>query len=441
MGQPRQGGISQIISNYEGRFTRQTIDLMIGLRNVLGEGSLLAYLVSLTLRIAEVARVLTLRGTFFFHCDSTASHYLKLVCDSIFLPIGGNFQNEIIWKRSSAHSDSKQGARHFGRISDTILFYSRSPEDLTWNQQYVPYDQTYVDRDYRRTDPDGRRYRIDNLQGPGGAAKGNPRYEFLGVTRYWRYKKENMLELYKKGRIIQTRPGAVPQYKRYLDEMPGVPVQNVWTDIPVINNRSRERIGYPTQKPEALLERIIKATTNEGDLVLDAYCGCGTTIAVAQKWNRHWIGMDITYQAISVILKRLERDFGQAVAESVVLDGIPRDMESAIALAHKKDDRLRKEFEKWAILTYTNNRAVINEKKGADRGIDGVAYILTGEAEAIRMLLQVKSGGVTRGDIAKLRGDMAREGAELGTFITLERYAADARGGTGRTDLHSPLDG
>lgn len=177
---------------------------------------------------------------------------------------------------------------------------------------------------------------------------------------------------------------------------------------------------YPTQKPEALLERVIKASSKEGDVVLDAYCGCGTTIAVAQRLNRRWIGMDITYQSISLILKRIEKTFGAEVVKIIVLDGAPRDMESATALAHKKDDRSRKEFEKWAILTYTNNRGIINEKKGGDHGIDGVAYILSDESKAEKMLLQVKSGGAGRGDIAKLRGDMDREGARMGTLITLE---------------------
>jgi DNA modification methylase len=408
------------MSNHQGRFTAQTIELIKGLHGVLGEDSLLAYVISMTLRVAEIHRVLTPRGTFFFHCDSTASHYLKLMLDSVFLPNGGDYLNEIIWKRSSAHSDAKQGAHHFGRISDTILFYSKS-QHATWNQLYVPYDQRYIDRDYRRTDPDGRRYRISDLSGPGGTAKGNPSYEFLGVTRYWRYKKENMMELHRQGRIVQTRPGAVPQYKRYLDEMPGVPVQNVWIDIPVINNRSREKLGYPTQKPEALLERIIKATSNEGDVVLDAYCGCGTTIAVAQRLNRRWVGIDITYQAIATILARLEDQFGSEVIDSVVLDGLPKDMASAKALAHKKDDRMRKEFEKWAILTYTNNRAVIKKRKGADGGIDGVFYFWNGgTAESAKVVLQAKSGSVQRKDIAALRGDMEKEGAALACLITLD---------------------
>lgn len=199
----------------------------------------------------------------------------------------------------------------------------------------------------------------------------------------------------------------------------GVKENDVWP-IPVINSQAKERLGYPTQKPEALLEKIILASSNEGDCILDAYCGCGTTIAVAERFKRKWIGTDITYQSISLILRRLEGQFGKDALENIILDGVPCDMESAYALANKKDDRVRKEFEKWAVLTYTNNRAIINEKKGADAGIDGTAYFKTGSTDNAKMVLQVKSGGVGRGDIAKLRGDMAREGAEMATLITLE---------------------
>jgi site-specific DNA-methyltransferase (adenine-specific) len=191
-------------------------------------------------------------------------------------------------------------------------------------------------------------------------------------------------------------------------------------NIPPINQVSPERLGYPTQKPEALLERIIEASSNEGDMVLDAYCGCGTTVAVAQRLNRQWIGIDITYQSISLILRRLEFAFGKDVVDGIAIDGIPRDMQSANALAHKKDDRLRKEFEKWAVLSYTNNRAIINEKKGADAGIDAVAYFLTGKNDNAKIIFQVKSGGVKRGDIATLSGDMGREKAALAVLITLE---------------------
>lgn len=231
-------------------------------RRLLGDTDMLAYLSMMTPRLLELRRVLKITGSIYLHCDSTASHYLKILMDAIFG--AESFRNEIIWKRASAHSDAKQGARHFGRVTDTLLFYSRSEQNV-FNSLYRPYSQAYIDRDYRRVDADGRRYRIDNLQGPGGAANGNPYYEVMGVSRYWRYTKEKMEQLIREGRVIQTRPGAVPQYKRYLDEMPGMPVQNLWDDIPPINNRSRELLGYPTQKPEALLERIISASSNEGD--------------------------------------------------------------------------------------------------------------------------------------------------------------------------------
>ena len=412
----------QILANEQGRFPSQLVNLMRGLHPVLGEGSLFAYLCSMALRIVEIHRVLKPTGSFYLHCDPTSSHYLKLVLDGVFCAQGGDFRNEIVWKRSSAHSDTGQGAQHYGRVSDTILFYAKSSE-TTWVQQYLPYDPKYIAENYKRTDPDGRVYRIDNIQGPGGAAKGNPFYEFLGVKRYWRYSRERMEELYKRGRIIQTRPGAVPQYKRYLDEMPGVPVQNIWTDIPVINNRSHEALGYPTQKPIGLLERILMTSSREGDVVLDPCCGCGTTIAASEKLGRRWIGIDITYQSISLVLQRLEDQAGAAawpeLEKRINLTGIPRDMESAVALAHKRDDRVRKEFEKWAVLTYTNNRAVINEKKGADGGIDGRVYFLTSATENASMVLQVKSGIVDRADIAQLRGDMKRDGAEMAILITL----------------------
>ena len=222
---------------------------------------------------------------------------------------------------------------------------------------------------------------------------------------------------YAKGGIV-SKAG-----KLYLPNPAGTPVDDVW-DIPIINPLSAERLGYPTQKPEILLERVIKASSNKGDLVLDAYCGCGTTIAVAQALQRKWIGIDITYQSIAVVLRRLEDHYGKTIANSIVLDGIPRDMASAKALANKKDDRVRKEFEKWAVLTYTRNRAIINEKKGADKGIDGIAYFQTSATDNAKIVLQVKSGGVGRGDIAKLRGDMQREGAAMAFFITLETPTA-----------------
>jgi len=194
-------------------------EVMQAFRLFLGDTDMLAYFAMMAPRLVELRRVLKATGSLYLHCDPTASHYLKLLLDAVFGP--ENFRNEIIWKRGSAHSDSRQGSQHFGRISDTILFYANGDVN-TWNPQYVPYDEKYIAENYHRRDADGRVYRIDNLQGPGGAAKGNPRYDVMGVTRYWRYSQEKMDALIKAGRVIQTRPGAVPQYKRYLDEMPGV---------------------------------------------------------------------------------------------------------------------------------------------------------------------------------------------------------------------------
>jgi DNA modification methylase len=439
----------QVLFNAGGVQTRQSIELIRGLEVVLGRGSLLAYLVNMTIRIAEIRRVLKPTGSFYLHCDPSASHYLKLISDSIFCGEGGDFRNEIIWKRSGAHSDGKQGSKQLGRIHDIILFYTKS-DKWTWNPLYTAYDEGYISQMYRHVDPaSGRRFQDDNLTAakPGGNVSYEWRvkrkvgsdmwqadledeyktphddYVYMGVRpyegRYWAYSKGNMIEFAKAGRLYYRSTG-MPRYKRYHDEMPGVPLQDIWNDISPLGAKAAERLGYPTQKPEALLERIIKASSNEGDTVLDAYCGCGTTIAVAQRLKRNWTGIDITYQSISLVLRRLEQVHGRDVLDYITLNGIPRDMESAVALAHKKDDRVRKEFEKWAVLTYTNNRAVINSKKGADGGIDGIAYFMTNKKDSAKIVFQVKSGGVGRKDVATLRGDMEKEKAAMAVLITLE---------------------
>jgi DNA methylase len=221
-----------------------------------------------------------------------AGHYLKILLDAIFGP--RNFRNEIIWKRSTAHSDTKQGSRQAGRIHDTLFFYSKG-ENRTWNPIHTPYDEAYALSKYRYVEAGtGRRYRLEDLT----AAKpgGDTLYEWKGKLpykgRYWAFSKENMEAFERAGRLVYTSTG-MPEYKRYLDEMPGVPLQDVWTDIDPINARATERLGYPTQKPEALLERIITATSNDADVVLDPFCGCGTAIAVAQRLKRRWIGIDI----------------------------------------------------------------------------------------------------------------------------------------------------
>jgi DNA modification methylase len=410
-------------------------ELVSSLRSFLGTNNMMAYIVMMAVRLVELRRVLKPTGSIYLHCDPTASHYLKLVMDAIF---GIEFfRNEIIWKRSHAHSDSKQGSRHYGRITDTLLFYSKGPEPK-WNPQYTQYDQSYIDRDYRRIDADGRRYRIDNLQGPGGAEKGNPSYEVMGVTRYWRYSKVKMEELIAKGRVIQTRPGAVPQYKRYLDEMPGVPVQSLWDDLPLINNRSSEGLGYPTQKPESLLERLIRTSSDEGDIVLDPFCGCGTAIAVAEKTHRRWIGIDITHLAITLIRHRLHTAFQTSLAPYEII-GAPTDLEGAKVLAADKD---RYQFQYWALGLVDAKPQGGEIKKGADKGIDGVIPFLDdGSGKMKKIIIQVKSGYVKRSDIATLKSDVDREKAQIGVFITMEHPTKPMNEEAATAGVYQPLYG
>jgi len=392
---------------------------MIGaLHGFIGKNQMMAYLVMMAARLVELHRVLKPTGSLYLHCDPTASHYLKILLDTIFGP--ENFRNEIVWKRTSAHSDTKQGnVLHMGRIHDVILYYTRSSAAIR-NELFKPYDESYTTQFYRHTDADGRRYRLGDITGPGGAAKGNPQYEFLGITRYWRYSRERMQQLYEEGRIIQTKPGAVPQYKRYLDEMPGVPLQDLWDDIPPIQPHAAERLGYPTQKPLALLERIIQASSNPGDVVLDPFCGCGTTIAAAQKLGRRWIGIDITHLSISLQKYRLKEMFGDDLGFQVI--GEPEDAAGARQLA--RDDKYQ--FQWWA-LSLIRAKPLGGEagsktgKKGADKGIDGIITFADDESGAARrVIVQVKSGHVGRPAVGELVGTVQREGAAIGVFVTLE---------------------
>ncbi len=243
-------------------------------------------------------------GSLYVHLDWHAAHYAKAILDEVYGPDA--FVNEVIWKRQTAKGDVTQGAQHMGRIHETIFVYSKSAK-YTWNLLYTPYEQSYIEAFYRHKDPDGRRYQLSDITAPGGgeAAKGNPRYEFLGVTRYWRFSKIRMQELYEQGRIVQTSPGSVPRQKRYLDEMPGIPLQDLWLDVQSVQAQASERVDYTTQKPEVLLDRIIKLASNEGDLILDCFCGSGTTSAVAERLNRRWITCDLGRFSIHTARKRL----------------------------------------------------------------------------------------------------------------------------------------
>jgi site-specific DNA-methyltransferase (adenine-specific)/adenine-specific DNA-methyltransferase len=254
-------------------------------------------------RLVLMRELLAGDGAIYVHMGWTVSHYVRALLDEVF---GTNRAvNQIVWKRQTAHSDTGQGSEHLGRLHDMILLYTNA-ESYTWSVQYADYDPEYLATHYQKIEEGtGRRYELDNLTAPGGASKGNPNYEFLGVTRYWRYSKQRMEELYKEGRIVQPSQGAVPRYKRYLDEMPGVPLQDIWADINAINSQASQAVGYATQKPEALLERILKTSSNEGDLVADFFCGSGTTAAVAEKLGRKWIATDLGKFAVHTTRKRL----------------------------------------------------------------------------------------------------------------------------------------
>ena len=252
-----------------------TKEFMSVLPNLVGKRTdMSAYLTMMSIRLIELRRVLKETGSIYLHCDPTASHYLKLLLDTIFG--AQNFRNELVWKRTSAHSDSGV----FGNSHDVILYYSHTDQFIQ-NKQYQPYEEGYVESHYRFKDDKGRLYRTDNLTAM-GLSGGGYTYEWHGVTKVWRCPLERMKDLDSQGRVKYTKTGTA-EYIRYLDEMPGMPAQDVWYDIPPINSQARERLGYPTQKPEALLERIIKTSSNEGDIVLDPFCGCGTAVVVSLR--------------------------------------------------------------------------------------------------------------------------------------------------------------
>ena len=403
----------------------KTAEAMIAFRQLLGGSDLLAYLAMMAPRVVELRRVLKSTGSIYLHCDSTAGPYLRLLLDAAFG--AENFRSEIIWKRSSAHADTKQGRKQHGRIHDVLLFYSKS-SDWKWNPVYTPYDTEYVDKFYRHVeDGTGRRYGLFDITGPGGAAKGNPTYDFLSVKRYWRFSRERMKELHRHKRIVQTTPNAVPRERRYLDEMPGVPLQDVWTDIAPLSSQAKERLGYPTQKPEALLDRIIRTSSEEGDVVLDPFCGCGTAVAAAQRLKRRWIGIDVTYLAIGLIKRRLSDTFADAVDCEVI--GEPTTLPDAVALAEQN----KFQFQLWA-LDLVDGRLAADPKKGADRGIDGRLYFHDDNSGKSRQVVfSVKGGGVGVDQVRDLRGVVEREKAEIGVLISLHdptqpmrREAADA---------------
>jgi len=396
-------------ARHEGRVPDTVSSLIAALRKGIGENQMMAYLVEMSVRLVELRRVLKPAGSLYLHCDPTASHYLKVIMDGIFGAV--NFRNEITWKRFSAKNDPHR----YGRNHDVILFYSRGPT-MTWNVEYGPFEADYVEENYRYVEPDtGRRYRLSDLTAnkPGGDVD----YEWHGMRpykgRHWAFSRANMDKFLEAGRIVFRKTG-MPVYKRYLDEQPGVPLQDIWTDIR-LQAGSRERLGYPTQKPLELLERIINASSNPGDTILDPFCGCGTAIVAAQKLQRRWIGIDITYLAIAVMRARLKDTF---TIEDVPVVGQPTEVEGARQLAQSTEGRYQ--FQWWALALVDAQPLGGVEKKGADRGVDGVITFTDKHGELQSVLVSVKSGHVTSSMVRDLKGVMDRDKAAIGVFLTLE---------------------
>ena len=385
-------------------------DVMQAFRTFLGPCNMLAYLVMMAPRLREMRRVLKATGSIYLHCDPTASHYLKILLDAVF--DARNFQNEIIWQRTVSKGNVQ---RKFGAVHDIIFRYARKSGSETWNQLYRPLNPGYVESMYRYSEEGtGRRYRLDNLTAPMSRASKGQIYEWRGkrppATRCWVYARERMESLEAEGRIVFSKTG-YPAYKRYLDENLGERLPDIWDDINVESGRTS--LGYPTQKPEALLERIILASSNEGDVVLDPFCGCGTAVAVAHRLNRRWIGIDVTHLAVNLIKVRLRDAFGDAAQYEVI--GEPTSVPDAAALAESDPYQ----FQWWA-LGLVGARPV-EGKKGADKGIDG-KIVFQGDAPAKfeTVIISVKAGGVTANHVRDLRGVVERDKAAIGVLISME---------------------
>lgn len=422
-------------------------DMIAAFRQFIGRNDLMAYLVMMAPRLVELRRVLKPAGSIYLHCDPTAGHYLKLLMDAVFGAT--RYRSEISWRRTNAHNDAKQGRRQYGNVRDTILFYTKS-NLWTWNWQYTEYSTDYLDNFYRFTEPDsGRRYQMGDLT----AAKegGDTRYEwrvkrlkdgdwqadltgeylnpvdgweYKGILpyvgRYWGHSKTRMIEMSEQGRLTYTK-GGVPRFKRYLDEMSGVPLQNDWTDIRP-PSRS-ESLNYRTQKPLALLERIIASSSNEGDVVLDPFCGCGTAVVAAHKLGRQWLGIDITHLAVALLKNRLNTAFGLEAGRDYDVIGEPQDAGGARALWEQDPYQ----FQYWAV-SLLQAQPQESSKRGPDRGIDGVLHFLDGPRRtAQRAVIQVKGGRVSSPQVRDLKGVVERERAALGLFISLEPPTRDMR--------------
>ena len=397
-------------------------DALRAFRTLLGTSDMLAYLSMMAPRLVELRRVMKATASIYLHCDPTASHYLKLLMDAVFGP--QNFRSEITWKRTNVHNDAKT----WSPVADTLLYHVKDfRKPFAWNPLHAAHSDEYLKSKYRYRDADGRIYRLDNMTSP--SPRPNMMYEWKGYPSPpmgWRYELATMTRLDSEGRIwYPDSKTKRPQLKRYLDEMAGTLLTNVWSDIDPINSQARERLGYPTQKPSALLERIIEASSNPGDTVLDPFCGCGTTVAAAQQLGRRWIGIDITHLAIGLIKHRLADAYTSSIATTYQVIGEPTDVDGARELAETDPFQ----FQAWA-LGLVGARVASSAKKGGDKGVDGRLYFHddgpTGSTKQI--IFSVKGGHtLVPSFVHELRGVLDREEAQIGVLLSFTTPTAGMR--------------
>lgn len=375
--------------------------MMEAMHNAIGENPLMAYLSMMAVRLVELHRVLKPTGSLYLHCDPTASHYLKLVLDAVFGV--EHFQNEIIWQRTNAksHASTRYPSAH------DVIFAYRKGDTATWNPQFLPHSEKLLKSHYSNVEEGtDRRFTLGDTLNP-NKDRPNLTYEWNGQLRVWRWTRQRMQQMHDEGRLHYTASG-MPRQKRYLDEMEGTPLTSVWTDIPPLNSQAQERLGYPTQKPRALLERIVAASSNPGDVVLDPFCGCGTAVDAAQKLGRRWIGIDVTHIAIGMIEDRMRSGYPGIQFETI---GVPKDLASAERLA-EEDPHQFQQWISWQVGGYPR------EKKGGDKGVDGWFNYLAAKGRIETGVISVKAGdNVNPNMVRDLGRVMERDKHRFGLFV------------------------
>ncbi|MEU8276478.1 DNA methyltransferase [Microbispora bryophytorum] len=406
---------SLYIELMNGSASNKVKDALEAMRKLLGDNDVLAYLVMMTARLVELHRVLKPTGSIYLHCDPTASHYLKVMLDAIFGP--ENYRNDIVWKRKAGRGETNKSAIRFGVTNDNILFYAKS-KDAPFVRQYRDSNPEYIADKFRYVEEGtGRRYRLDNLASP--SYRPNLVYVYKGYqppAKGWAVSKERMAEMDAAGRLyLPADKSKRIQRKRYLDELEGETVDSLWDDIPPINSMAKERLGYPTQKPLVLLERIILASCPDDGLVLDPFAGCGTAIDAAQKLKKRWMGIDVTTLAIDLIDARLRHTYGEAIRDTYEILGIPRDLQGAQALFKRSPF----EFERWCVMTLDGQP---NEKQVGDKGVDGVIRIpIDAKGNSEKILVSVKGGATNPGHVRDLVGTVQSQRAAMGVFVCMQK--------------------